>query len=298
MKKILMTLFFLISVNANALVFKLPPVEDQVVGETEIISSEEGDTTYKIGRIYELGKDELLHANPQLPEQGRIQPGTAITIPARFILPNTPHVGITINLAEKRLYFYPKDTSEVITEPIAIGREGWDTPEIHTQIVQKIINPEWVAPNTIIEYSAEKGIDIPKVAMPGPNNPLGQFALRLGNWVVLIHGTNEPPAIGKRVSSGCIRMYPEDIALLFEKVEKNTPVYIINEPFKVGQQNNRLYLEVHQPMTEQHETSFSIKEKVYALIKKTTGDNNASVQWQTVNEIVRQQSGIPELINA
>lgn len=298
MKKILITLLFLISANAYALVFELPSPGSQVVGTTEIITTERGDTAYKIGRIYELGKDELLQANPQLKELGRIPPGTTITIPARFILPNTPHEGITINLAEKRLYFYPKGTNEVITEPIAIGREGWDTPEIHTQIVQKITNPEWVAPNTIIEYAANKGINLSKVARPGPDNPLGHFALRLGNWVVLIHGTNEPLAIGKRVSSGCIRMYPEDIALLFEKVDKNTPVYIINEPFKIGWQRQRLYLEIQEPMIEQNETLFSIKQKAYALVKSKTADNNTLIEWPKVDAIIGEQSGIPQRINA
>lgn len=296
MKKLYMTLLFLFSTQIYALVFEIPPTENQVIGSTLMISSEKKDTVYKIARIYELGKDELMNANPHLSEFGPIQSNTPITVPSLFILPNTPHKGITINLAEKRLYFYPQGTTEIITEPISIGREGWDTPQMETKIVQKIVNPEWVAPNTILKYSAAKGIHLPKVMQPGPENPLGQFALRLGNWIVLIHGTNEPLSIGKRVSSGCIRMYPEDIALLFEKVDKSTPVYVINEPFRVGWQNQHLYLEVHQPMDEDNETENSIKQKVYALIETTTIGNTDHINWPLVDEMIQQQSGIPQMI--
>lgn len=296
-KIFLFVLFFLSSASCYALIYEVPFSWNQTIGDLQTIYTEQGDTVYKIARTYELGKDDILNANPGITEFGKLIPNTPIILPTIFILPNTPHEGITISLAEKRLYFYPKDTNLVLTEPISIGREGWNTPLGKTLIIEKITNPEWVAPDSIIDYSADKGIKLSKVEKPGPDNPLGQFALRLQDGGILIHGTNDPMMIGKRISSGCIRMYPEDIAMLFQKVDKNTPVYIIDDAFKIGWKNNLLFLEVSPPLSENNETPESTRQKVHDLINKATNGDTGQIHWAIVDQITRQKMGIPQVIN-
>ena len=146
-------------------------------------------------------------------------------VPSQFVLPVAPRDGIVLNVPEMRLYYYlPKKKNqprEVITYPLGVGREGWNTPYITTNIVEKKASPNWYPP-------------LPEIVKAGPDNPLGDFAMRLGQRDYLIHGTNKPYGVGMRVSHGCIRLFPEDIEALFEKVALKTPVRIINQPYKIG----------------------------------------------------------------
>ncbi len=284
----------LFSAEGLALSFALPPHGQDVVGETKVVTARYEDTFSDFARKYDVGYREMLAANPGvdpwLPGEG-----TRVVIPTRFILPPPPREGIIINLAELRLYYFPPGEQRVITHPIGIGREGWETPLGRTRIIQKARDPSWTPPESIREEYAQKGIELPRVVKPGPDNPLGRFALRLGLPGYLIHGTNRPYGVGMRVSHGCIRLYPEDIETLFQQVPVGTPVRIIDLPHKAGWLNGTLFLEAHPLLEEKAkdpDTAFNLTPVVEA-ITMVRGDIRMDPDWDRVEEIARQRLGIP-----
>lgn len=231
--------------------YELPQDGSSLVGKVQNHLVEKGDTMAKIAKHYDVGFLSLMAANkgidPFLPE-----PGNVLTIPSRFILPTEDREGIVINLAELRLYYFDPDKQHVHVFPVGIGRIGRDTPVMSSYINEKIPNPTWTPPESIRTEYAEKGIELPDIVPAGPENPLGDFALRLAYGVgdYLIHGTNKEFGIGLRVSSGCIRMEPKDIKWLFNKVVKGEKVRVVNTPIKVTLEPDRsVFMEVHEPLT-------------------------------------------------
>lgn len=281
---------------ASALTFSLSP-HDSVVGQTRTIYSKPGERIYDVARQNEMGFYEMIVANPNINRHSPIPTSDPITIPSEFVLPNTPHEGIVINLPELRLYYYPKGQHVVRTEPIAIGRYNWETPTLKTKIIGKKEKPAWFVPKSIKEASARKGIILPDVVKPGPKNPLGTHALRLGSRSYLIHGTNAPTTIGKRASSGCMRMYPEDIKTLFGQVPVGTPVRIVDEFFKLGWRNNVLYLEVHEPLQETAEPEHVQIQQINNEIEAITRDKPIHINWSAVHKAIEEQSGLPVAIS-
>jgi L,D-transpeptidase ErfK/SrfK len=280
--------------QAFALTFELPRPENSLVGQVQWTQALPGDTFSKIGRRYDLGYFELVEANPTIDPQ-HLVPGTIIVIPSRFILPPGPRQGIVINLAELRIYYYPAHRHIVMTYPVGIGREGSDTPLGHSWIAQKIINPTWTVPTSIRKERAKEGVHLPAKVSPGPDNPLGAYAMRLKQVTYLIHGTNEYEGVGRRSSAGCIRMFPEDIESLFPQVKCRERIYVVDLPYKIGWNKNRLYLEAHVPL----EWRSTLKLTRNAAIKKITHVNSAravQIQWSTVDEITTSPNGIPQII--
>jgi L,D-transpeptidase ErfK/SrfK len=88
------------------------------------------------------------------------------------------------------------------------------------------------------------------VVPPGPENPLGSHALILGMPSYLLHGTNRPAGVGMRVSHGCVRLFPENIEKLYSRIDVGTSVTIVDQPWLLGWQDDRLYLEAHQPLLD------------------------------------------------
>lgn len=295
-KKLIFFLLILFPSWACALTFFLPQNGDNVIGSMRIVQSEKGKNFTQLMRHFEMGYDEMKRANPKLRRYGRLRKDKAVTIPSFYILPDVPYQGIVINLPELRLYYFPPDYNVVMTEPVALGKLGWSTPLITTQVIEKIKDPPWVVPESIMMRNLSKGVYLPKVVPPGPKNPLGKFALRLGAWSVLIHGTIQPHLIGKRVSSGCIRMYPEDIKYLFETVAKGTPVRIIDHPYKVGWLGRDLYLEAHMPFLEARDTVDEELEKIRQLVLTATYNRPAKVDWHAVVMVLAKHTGIPHMI--
>jgi len=250
LKMALLTTGVLMS-SAHAAVFELPHDSSRIIGRIQHHEVEKGETLAEIAKQYDVGFLSLMAANkgvdPFLPEEGYV-----LSIPTQLILPHTERQGIVINLAELRLYYFQPELNQVHVFPVGIGRVGRDTPEMVTKISQKRPNPTWTPPQSIRKEYLEKGIELPAVVPAGPENPLGNYALRLayGAGEYLIHGTNKEFGIGLRVSSGCIRMEPKDIEWLFEQVSKGEKVKVINEPIKVALEPDRsVFVEAHEPLT-------------------------------------------------
>nr|WP_232790142.1 L,D-transpeptidase family protein [Aeromonas sobria] len=236
--------------------YPLPPPESRLVGELEDYIIQQDEHLELVGKHTQVGFLALLEANPGV-DPYLPKPGTRLTLPTQMLLPDVPREGIVINLPELRLYYFPKGKSEVIVLPIGIGDIGRETPEMTTTVIEKNPDPTWV-PGPMVRKSwlEQKGITLPAVVPPGPENPLGKFAMRLGYGKrdYLIHGTNKDFGVGLRVSAGCIRLRPDDIEALFKMVPVGTPVRVINQPVKVAiEPDGRRWLEVHSPLSRTEE---------------------------------------------
>jgi L,D-transpeptidase ErfK/SrfK len=213
-----------------------------LVGENRPYLVGPGETLMEIAYRGGLGYRNLLQANPGL-DPWAPPAGTDLRLPYAALLPPDIGPGITINLAEYRLYLvWPEDGRwRVRIYPIGLGREGWETPEGDFEVTSRVKGPIWTPPDSL---RAEKP-DLPHAIPPGPGNPLGDYWIGLSAPGVGIHGTNQPYGVGRRVSHGCIRLYPRDIEDLVERVEKGMPVRIRYRPFKAGVVNGMLLFEIH-----------------------------------------------------
>jgi len=285
----------LLSTPLAALELPLPAEGEDVVGQVQVIQAKYKDTFVDLGEANDLGYQEMVAANPGvdpwLPGEG-----AEVLLPTRFILPPGPREGIVINLAEYRLYYYPKEGNVVHTYPLGIGREGWGSPVAETRITAKIKDPAWYPPKSIREEHAEAGDPLPAVVPPGPDNPLGPFKFSLALPGYLIHGSNKKFGIGTRVSHGCFRMLNHNVLELAELVPVGTPVRIINEPYKFGISGGKVYLEAHAPLEEEAGKS-SVVDKHAALVDKLLGREDQLGQrrldWDVVREVVAAEDGLP-----
>jgi len=254
--------------------FVLESGEQDVVGEVQIIQSRESDTFADIARAYGLGYDELVQANPGI-DPWLPGEGTIIVLPTQFVLPDAPREGIVLNIAAKRLFYFPPAEEEaaqtVITHPVGIGREGWETPTGTAVVVDKARDPTWYPPWSVRREHAAAGNPLPAVVEPGPDNPLGHRVLQLDMPGYLIHGTNQPYGVGMRVSHGCVRLYPEDIETLFEQVDRGTPVAIVNQPLLYGRRDGEFFLEAHPMLAEDERDPAALLDELMDRARRESG---------------------------
>jgi len=265
------------------------------VGEMKEISAKYEDTFVHLSRDYNLGYIEMRAANPYVDPW---VPGAnrKLILPTRHLLPDAPRKGVIINLPEMRLYYFPKNGDAPITHPIGVGREGLDTPTGVTKITRKKDGPTWRPTPRMRKEDPTLPVSVP----PGPENPLGTHALYLGWPQFLIHGTNKPYGIGRRISSGCIRMYPEDITTVFGQVPVGTAVQVVDQPLKFAWIDNRLYLEANATlqqsiqMEERGEVTRSEMTQVEEdLVTKYAGEWADKIRWAAVRTAIRERNGYP-----
>jgi L,D-transpeptidase ErfK/SrfK len=287
---------------SQAAVYELTDPNLQVIGEDLHITTHYSDTLVEIARRYGLGYEEMARANPKvdpwLPGEG-----AAIVIPGRHILPPGPRDGIIVNIPEHRIYYFPKvrrgQTPTVVTYPVSIGKMDWQTPMGLTHVVSKEKNPTWNPPASVRAEHLANNDPLPAgVIRSGPDNPLGLFAMRLaihpGDY--LIHGTNNPLAVGMAVTHGCIRMYPEDVAAIFPTVPVGTKVYLINVPLKVAFVDGDLLLEAHPPVDAQGQSVAPVLGEFEDLLNQALGNTTTAVNWEIAVDTLRKADGIPVLV--
>lgn len=268
---------------------------DTYIGQMQEMTAGYEDTLVHVGRKYGVGFVEMRAANPTL-DPWIPGAGAHIVIPTMNILPDAPHQGVVINLAEMRLYYYQSPFEPPKTFPIGIGRDGLRTPVGTTSVVRKTAGPIWrPTPRMRSEDPT-----LPPEVLPGPDNPMGTHALYLGFPSIAIHGTNKPYGIGRRVSSGCIRMFPEDITQMFAMVPAGTKVTVVDQPIKAAWIGNRLFLEVH-PTQEQAALmeregaipDYQLTEKDLAYVMRVAGPSVEKLDWQAIRKVVKERKGYP-----
>lgn len=264
--------------------------EGDMIGSMKSYIVRRNDNLYAIARKFDIGIVELLSANPGVdpwePEEGR-----KLTITNMHVLPPV-RSGIVLNLSELRLFYFAGD--KIMTFPIGIGREGWETPLGETVIVKKRKDPVWIPPASV----REENLNLPDMIPAGPDNPMGSYALNLGWASYAIHGTNRPYGIGKRSSHGCIRLYPEDIEVLFNAVSIDTAVTIIDTSYKLGWRDDILYLEA-TPTQQQADIIAKYKRpfpndiaEIPDIVRSMAG-NDGHIDWYAVKEAMAKRNGIP-----
>lgn len=303
-------LVFLCTVYTITPVFAEESSESQIypldyVGEMMAYKSTGKDDFPGIARMYEVGYVELRAANqgvdPWLPGEG-----TPIRIPSMYILPDAKKEGIVINLPEMKLYYFPEDGSEPLVYSVGIGRDGLDTPIGVTSIVRKQVAPSWRPTRRMREEDPE----LPALVEPGPENPLGTHAMYLGWASYAIHGTNKPFGIGRRVSSGCIRMYPESIIDIYERINKGTKVTVVDQAIKIGWIDDELFLEAHPEISQVNDMEiygrvsdyrfdeYALRLLIKAKKAKSSEGQDVIIDWQTVRHAVKERNGYPVRIGA
>ena len=280
--------------------FNYEPGVTTVLGELQVTHSRHEDTLADIARRFDVGYDELHRANPGV-DPWLPGDGTTIVLPTLFVIPDGPREGILINVASMRLFYFPKAAKgaprTVVTYPIGIGKIGWATPVGTTKVVSKREGPVWTPPASVRKEHAANGDPLPARVPPGPDNPLGAYAMNLGWPSYLIHGTNKPPGVGMRASHGCIRLYPEDIESLFGEVAVGTKVTVVNQPLLAAWQGGNLYVQSFPVPIEGEDDSKApapvpYDDKVVARLQQLAGEHGAAVNTSLAGLVVTQARGI------
>jgi L,D-transpeptidase ErfK/SrfK len=286
---------------AWATVYELPADGSALLGTDVRTKSTYRDTLLDIARRYSLGYEEIIRANPGV-DMWLPGEGADILLPGRRILPPGPREGIVVNLPEHRLYYYPKpkrgQKPVVVTYPVSIGRMDWHSPLGQTRIVAKEKHPNWYPPESIRKEHAANGDPLPRVVPAGPDNPLGDFKMRLavGDGTYEIHGTNNPMAVGMAITHGCIRMYPADVAALFPLVPVGTRVWLINDPVKVAYVDGDLLLEAHPPVDGEGQSVEPNLELLSHQLDRALGSNTAAIHWDFAREALQAANGMPTVV--
>lgn len=270
----------------------------EVLGATQVLFARHENTFSELARRHNLGYQELRDANPAV-DPWLPGAGSPVFLPTMIVMPDAPRDGIVINLPSMRLLYGTREQPgsdlplTVSSYPIGIGREGWATPLGATKVIQKVVDPAWYPPASIRAEHEELGDPLPRVVPAGPDNPLGRHMLQLALPGYLIHGTNKPAGVGLRVSHGCIRMYPENIETLFERVPRQTPVTIVNQPALAGWRDGELYLEVHAPLAEDERDLAAEAGRAITKALARGGRETAKIDRAVVARIVAERRGIP-----
>lgn len=285
----------LLPVSAWALTFEIPENSD-VVGEVQIIETNYKDTFVDLSREYDVGYYEIVDANPGV-DPWMPGEGTRIVIPTQYIIPPVAREGIVINLAELRLYYFDPENNTVTTHPVSIGSEFWPTPTmLNEKIIDKKKDPAWHVPKSIQREYEAAGQEAPTVVPPGPDNPLGRYMLRTSKPGYLIHSTNTPVGLGRRVTHGCIRMYPEDIEVLFPRVPVGARVQIIHEPVKVGWLDDRLYIEMHKPLDGYDSQEDKLIPNIMKMVDAKSNGEDYTIDWGLVKRLSNSYPGMPQQV--
>jgi L,D-transpeptidase ErfK/SrfK len=284
--------------STRAAEYLLPTNGDNVIGRNSTVVAMHDDTLFDIARRNGVGYEEIVAANPGV-DSWLPGDGTEVLVPSRFVLPDTPRRGIIVNVPEHRLYYYPpvkKGEAPVVrTYPISVGKMDWKTPIGTTRIVSKQAKPNWYPPASVLKEHEERGDPLPPVVPAGPDNPLGEYAMRLGipGGAYLIHGTNKPAGVGMQVTHGCIRLYPEHIEELFPLVPVNTQVSLVDQTNKVGWQRGTLYVERHAPLEGTDDARDMDPAVMDAMIAAAAAGHSVEIDWAVARQVFEQATGVP-----
>lgn len=263
--------------------------ERTLYGTTRWVKVNDNDTLLDIARDFDLGYNQIIAANPKMDPWVPPKGGLAL-VPVAFVLPQERiRSGIVVNLAEMRLYYFFSEGGNdyFLTAPIGVGTEGFLTRLGTYKVKSKTPNPTWVVPASIRQAEP----DLPDKVPPGPDNPLGDFIFRLSRFEYGIHGTNKPWGVGRRVSHGCIRMYPEDVSALYPVVPVGTNVLVIYEPIKVGWGDGKCWIQVFDDFDGQMDNP--LPRALSGLSRCETAIGRLNVDFKALDRALKEKTGVP-----
>jgi len=285
---VIVLILFAVNAPLSATEYDLPEKNARLIGSLQIHQVKKGDYFQQIAEDYNVGFLALMAANPAV-DPFLLEENSQLKIPSAMLLPHIKREGIVINLPELRLYYFMPKENKVHVFPVGIGREGFETPKATSYISNKRKNPTWRPTKEMrARYFKKHGKAMEKEVPAGPDNPFGKYALRLGKSEYLLHGTNKRFGIGMRASSGCIRLFDDDIKWLYENIPLNTKVRIIEQPIKMSYEGGqRQLIEVHAPLTVDKKVQ---ETQVTAAVKRFIG--NEVSYWQQFEKVIDKQSGL------
>jgi L,D-transpeptidase ErfK/SrfK len=259
-----------------------------VVGRLQRHRVRPRETLLDVARDAGLGFSAVHDANPGVDEWVP-PPDAEVVVPSRWIIPRSRYRGLIVNIPEMRLYMFPADAHPgervpMLTWAVGIGAEEAPSPVGPFTVRAKDKNPTWIVPASILRTRETPE----RVVPPGPENPLGAYRIRLSKGLYSIHGTNDPWSIGRLTTHGCIRLYPEDIEVLYPLVDRGAPGELVYQPVKIGEDAGRIYVEVHDDV---YRRIRDLERHALAEVKKA--GLAGRVDAELLRAAVRQKRGIP-----
>jgi len=254
------------------------------------------DTVSRVAAKFSMSPRFLLRVN-RLAPTAKLHKGQLLRIVDRHIVPKRLINGLLINVADCTLYLF-KNGTVASALPVVVGRakseeRSWQTPLGSFKVTAKVKYPTWHIPQSIQKEMEDRGEEVRSEIPPGPDNPLGKFAIRTTLPGILIHGTNAPSLKSGPLSHGCIRVAQNKIKSLFNEVKVNTSGEIIYRPVKIAvHSDGRVYLEVNQDI---YRKFGDLTEEVRDTIAKLKLD--PAIDWDKVGRVVREESGFAEEIS-
>lgn len=185
-----------------------------------------------------LGGAALALGAAALPAAAQIMPGSTEMTPPAAVRNNvssfrmldwkpyfdsTRNGAVLVDMTSRALHYWSEDQSVYRLYPTSVPLSEDLTRRGRTEVVDKVVGPSWRPTPAMRERNPEW----PEFVGPGPDNPLGTHALYLSWTYYRIHGTHDTRKIGRRSSNGCVGLYNEHIAELFELTKVGTQVLLI-----------------------------------------------------------------------
>lgn len=271
-----------------------PSYASMVIGNDMVYTIRKGDTLELVGArtgVYwwKIAKDNNIETKK------RLQPGQELKINTRKIVPTLVENGIIINVPDRTLYSF-KNNQLVRYFPVGMGQltsktsASWKTPIGKFKVIAKEKDPTWHVPPSIQEEMALEGKEVITSVPPGPDNPLGRYAVKTSLPGIMIHATIKPASVNQYRSHGCIRVLPENMEKFFEEVEPNAQGELLYMPVKAAvTDKGRVFLEVHKDFYSKIK---NMKEEARSQLEKTGVADR--VDWQKVEKVLKERSGIAE----
>lgn len=278
-----------------AVFFSLSPRLSQasmLVGGDSVYTVRKGDTIELIGARLGVSWKQILRENRIDPEKP-LKKGTTLRVNTRRIVPLLVEEGIIINIPDRTLYFFKAGQVDTMF-PVALGMvprkdADWTTPLGKFTVLGKEKNPAWYVPKSIQAEMEAAGKPVETIVPPGPDNPLGRYAIKTSITGILIHETIKPQSVYHFRSHGCVRVMPEHMEKFFDRVEVNTTGELVYLPVKVAlSHEGRVFLEAHGDFYKK------IKDlRAAAKTEIETSGLSDSVDWEKVEKVLKNRDGIP-----
>jgi len=263
-----------------------------LVGGVSLHTVARGESLRSIGSRFGIDTATLAGDNA-LRTAAVLTPGQLVILDNRHIVPVAADEGVILVNVPQRMLFY-RTAEEVWSAPVAVGSRAWATPLAPFEVVAREQDPTWDVPESIAAEARAKGQTLPAKIGPGPNNPLGRHWLGLSVGSIGIHGTNAPSSVYRAATHGCIRVHPDDISVLFDRVEVGTRGETIYEPVLLADDGANVFLEVHPDVYRR--SRVGVLDEVRALASKAGMLD--SIDWARARQVAADREGIARIVTA